>query len=57
MQAECRNCTFTDTVEYEDETHDTCVCCECGARYEVEHSADFDGQDWRDDSSPGKRLG
>jgi len=57
MLADCPKCAAEMAVEYEDEqTMQTCRCAECGARFEVEADADFNGDHFVDCSTPGKEL-
>lgn len=62
MCADCEVCGGKGTVGYaegwEPDHGDPpyCACEDCGARFEVEVDADYDGEKWVDGSSPGKRI-
>ena len=58
----CPRCYMPDSVE-EDPSKDggwtladTCTCAECGARFEIDADADYDGESYRDCSTVGKPL-
>lgn len=59
---DCPACGASDAVEEEwddVEGYDlpaTCKCDECGARFEIDPDADFDGEDFRDCSTVGDRI-
>lgn len=55
MQADCSKCGAEGSVDYVIET-DVCSCEECGAMFEVEPDADFDGDHYVDASTPGREI-
>ncbi|MCP3980802.1 MAG: hypothetical protein GY716_15990 [bacterium] len=68
MIENCPACLTGDSVEYRvppkghpfydslypEATH--CRCAYCGARFEIEEDADFDGESYTDMSTPGRRI-
>ena len=47
-------CQWDDTVE--EESEEVCRCQFCGARFEIDPDADFDGDHWSDCSTVGERI-
>ena len=52
----CALCRSPDTVNEDWQGSDTATCEACGARYEIEPDADFDGESYRDCSTVGRRI-
>ncbi len=48
----CSGCGAADSVHDDGPYKETCTCEECGAQFEIEPSADLDG----DDSTVGERI-
>ena len=52
----CGACAAPDTVHEDGQGSETATCEACGARYEIEPDADFDGESYRDCSTVGRRI-
>lgn len=62
MMADCEQCKAEGSVDYDEDGPKRdgfalhCQCEVCGAVYEVDPSADFDGECFTDDSGPGRCI-
>ncbi len=53
---DCPACSAEESVQQDGHLSETCTCEDCGARFEIDADADFNGDHFVDCSTVGKQI-